>query len=444
MGSKKVRILKYLAMCVAVAIYLVLSGFLLILDFKKENKVAEVIETVPEIRIALKDVTLDEINAGPKRVEYVGNEMVLTDGENETYFGNVEIRGRGNASWLMDKKSYRIKLSEKVNLFELGKIKKWAMISNGTDASSMRNDLGYYVANLLYENYPIRGEFVKFVVDGRSLGLYYMSNLVAIDKNLIDLRDPFGILVEIDDVYCRAEEKYRIAKMSDCISVDDVVMDENIDEALDEFMNEYNEFEKMIQSGNYAGAAEKMDMTSLANYFLLSEFSSNPDAYVTSWFLYKDGKKDKIHAGVGWDFDGAFGNEHWWERDDELYSPTELMARMKILVDGWDDYEGSVKRCKMLNGALISPTMCYVMDMPEFRDLVSEIYQEKLMRHGEELISYIRSTAAYIRDEAVANNELWGKGDFDEAVDYLIWWMEARFDYFDELFGGGWPEPAIL
>ena len=436
-GRKRI---KYVSMLVVTLVCFVGIGLLLFfsLNDKLVNKV------VPEIKIVLNDVTLDKINGGSKRTEYVGNEMFLVNNDNERYFDNVEIRGRGNASWAMDKKSYRIKLPKKVDLLGFKKIRKWAMISNNRDDSLIRNDLGYYVASLLYDDYPIQGEFVKFVVDDKDLGLYYMSRLVTIDKSSIDLRDPLGILVEIDNIYYEAEDKYQKGELFDYISVKDVVVEDNADEALSLFMDDYNEFGRAIVKGDYKTATTIVDMESLAKYYVLSEFSSNLDSYVTSWYLYKDGENDKIHANIGWDFDGAFGNTEWWERNDDIYAPTELMARMKYSVDEWDNYKGDVSRCKLLRETLASPTMCYMVDMPEFRDLVKKTYREKLMGKRGEIISHIRNTADYIRDEAIADNELWGKGDFDEEIDYLVWWVNKRFDYFDELFGWGWPVPTIL
>ena len=58
------------------------------------------------------------------------------------------------------------------------------------------------------------------------------------------------------------------------------------------------------------------------------------------------------------------------------------------------------------------------------------------MGKRDEVLNYISDRASYIREAAVRNNEMWEKGDFDEAVDYLVWWMDKRFDLFDELYGG--------
>ena len=432
--------------CVVVLVGLLLcllGGIFLLFNFSVWKTAGR---TIPKIEITLADTTLDEINSGPKRLGYPDNKMTLNDGKNKYYFDNVEIRGRGNASWMMNKKSYRIKLTRKVNLLGLGKIKKWAMISNYTDNSMIRNALGNFIADLLYDDYPIQGEFINFTVDGKNLGLYYMSELVTVDKSSVDLKDPFGILVELDDVYYETEEKYYVTKLNDHITIGDVTVEDNKDEAMGFFMDDYNIFEKAVKSGDYELMTEVVDAESFAKYYLLGEFSSNLDAYMTSWYLYKDGEEDKIHSNIGWDFDGAFGNRRWWEREgDDLYSPTELMTRMKYTVDGWNDYaENDVNRCDLLYEVLASPTMCYMIGMPEFRELVAEIYQKKLMGKREEIVSYIRNTADYIRDEAIADNELWGKGDFDEEVEYLVWWVDKRFDYFNDLYGGGWPEPIEL
>ena len=435
MGTK---ILKCLAIWVGIIAVFIMICLLLIFGLlSKEKESAGVAKTIPEMKIVLKNTTLDEINGGSKDIKYAGNEMVLVDGDDEYYFDDVEIKGRGNASWLMDKKSYRIRLSERVDLIGLGEVKKWGLISNNVDNSLMRNDLGQFIAGLLYDDYQIHGDFVKLIVDEKNLGLYYITKLASIGKNMIDLKGQLGILAEVDNAYCEEEELYRRSQtMSDCITAKDTVVEENVEEALNIFMGDYNEFEKSISHGDFEVAAERVDMESFAKYFLLSELSSNLDAYVTSWYLYKNDKDDKIYSEIGWDFDGAFGNKDWWGRDEGIYSPIGLMARMKYSVDGWDDTYNNTSRCKLLDETLISPVICYMVAMPKFRDLVNDVYKERLAGKKEEIISYILERADYIRDEAIIDSKLWGKGDFDEEIKYLVWWMEERINYLDELFGG--------
>lgn len=39
------------------------------------------------------------------------------------------IRGRGNSTWICDKKPYKIKLSKKADLFGMGKNKHWVLLA---------------------------------------------------------------------------------------------------------------------------------------------------------------------------------------------------------------------------------------------------------------------------------------------------------------------------
>ena len=76
--------------------------------------------------------------------------------------------------------------------------------------------------------------------------------------------------------------------------------------------------------------------------------------------------------------------------------------------------------------------MCRLVLMPEFRNVVQKKYREKLFGKKEEVINYIEMKADYIRAAANRNNEIWDHGSFEEELEYLIWWVGERFDYFDK------------
>ncbi|MBR0303934.1 MAG: CotH kinase family protein, partial [Clostridia bacterium] len=63
-----------------------------------------------------------------------------TASESVEYNGAIQIKGRGNTSWTMPKKPYRIKLDKKADLFGLGANKNWVLISNYLDESLLRNN----------------------------------------------------------------------------------------------------------------------------------------------------------------------------------------------------------------------------------------------------------------------------------------------------------------
>lgn len=59
------------------------------------------------------------------------------------------VRGRGNITWIADKKPYKIKLSKKAELLGMGKNKHWALIANRYDGSMLRNRIISYISEQL-------------------------------------------------------------------------------------------------------------------------------------------------------------------------------------------------------------------------------------------------------------------------------------------------------
>ncbi len=111
---------------------------------------------LPVMEVSLNGVTLAEVHENGKDVKYTGNTLSVNG---ETY-DDVEFKGRGNFSWITDKKSYRIKFDGKVNLLNMGKAKKWALIANAIDDTLMRNDYAYYLMDVITGGYSMRGEYV--------------------------------------------------------------------------------------------------------------------------------------------------------------------------------------------------------------------------------------------------------------------------------------------
>ena len=265
---------------------------------------------VARINITLNEIELEEVNTGSKETKYDGNRLSLYEGRNVREFSDVQIKGRGNGTWGREKKPYQVKFSEKVDLFGMGKAKKWVLLANAMDATNLRTKTAFYLEDLLGMKYKLQGEFVELYVDGKYEGLYFLTHAVEISKSVVDLRNPMGVLVELDNLYFEGED-YRESKRGDYLVLKDVVSSGNSGVAMQEFMLKYDEFEQAVAEKDYGKVAELVDVESFAQYYLLSEFSVNPDAYWTSFYMYKDGVGDKIHAGPGWDFDLVFANR-WW------------------------------------------------------------------------------------------------------------------------------------
>lgn len=381
---------------------------------------------LPKLEIFLAEVPIEQIDADSKNVKYPHNTAILTTNGDSTTYKNVEIKGRGNGTWAQIKKPYQIKFDHKENLFNLGEDKKWVLLANYLDPTSLRTDTAFYLEKLFDEKYSPQGSFIEFYIDNSYHGLYYLTEKLEIGKSRIDLADPSNILVEIDNLYGAADGCYS-DKNKNCFVVKDSVNPDNEKNNMQEFLNIFNLLMTEIEQKNYENIEKLIDIDSFAKYFLVNEFTANPDAYSTSFFMYLD--KGKIYAGPGWDFDSAFGNKSWVTvgiNTDLLYSPFETMF-LKNYLDKSEETPHTIS---------IVPILYGLMEIPEFSQRVKEIYQETLSGRGDELLEYIKSQAEYIRPAASKDQERWKlKTNFDEEVDYLIDWVAKRYDYFEQTYG---------
>lgn len=391
-------------------------------------------DSFPKLNITLKEVPIEQIYLDEKGTKYPENTVTFTKNNRSTTFNNVEIKGRGNITWIQPKKPYQLKFSEKAGLLEHIPAKKWLLLADYFDDSHLRNALAFYIQNLLAATYPIEGEHTELYIDDVYYGLYYITEKVEIDKYRVELKDDSGIIVELDNLHNNDESCATHSKNGDCFLIHDSINPDNSSIAIDTFTEKFNQLESAVANRDYYSVSEIIDVDSFAKYFLINEFANNPDAYGSSFFLYTDGDEDKIHADAGWDFDLAFGNQKWeFENIDHstFLSPYNTTILKSYLSTNTAPRTSSTKHLDRL-----SPILYDLMDIPEFESRVKEIYQGALSGKGEELLEYIRRQANYIRPAALRDQERWKlKTSFDDEIDYLIDWIAKRYDHFEQTYG---------
>jgi hypothetical protein len=268
------------------------------------------------------------------------------------------------------------------------------------------------------------------------LGLYYLTPKVEIGKARVDLRNPLGVIAEYDTVHNENKKCY-VPKSGGCITVSDLVSKDNESVALADFMKSFDNLMSAAKRGDYLNVSKLADTKSLAIYYILSEFSVNPDAYISSFYFYKDGPEDKIHAGPGWDFDFAFGNRRWsFAKEDEFFSPTFKQFQRRWAFGGseyFDKVSGTTR--VMESDDAISKLLYYMIDMPEFLSQVKIIYREKLMGKKDEIIGLIKDEVAMIKDYVLRDNSRLQFDDFYTELDELMIWITERFKHFDTEYG---------
>ena len=351
--------------------------------------------------------------------------MDVYSGSGVTQYEDAEVKGRGNTTWGQVKKPYQIKFSKKVDLLGMGEAKKWVLLANYFDTSYIRNDVALLLAEMVGIEYNHRGEFVELYVDGDYRGLYYVVQKIEIAKGSVDLRNEGSALFEIDTLH-KAEEECYTTYLGECLVLKDANFGEDTeDELIKKFVADLNEAEKAAENGDFEIVARILDVDSFVKYFLVNEFTVNPDAYTSSFYLYRN-DAGKVAAGPVWDFDFALANRAWsWWTEETFFSPDESMIRKRNAF-GHEGFEEDKNTSKMFY---------YLMDMPEFRNEVKRIFTENMSGRSREVAAAIDNRVERIYYAAINDGLKWDRDEFQTELKELKQWIMQRYKHFEDEYG---------
>lgn len=288
---------------------------------------------------------------GKKPIEsketYLPAFVTLTDETGETALDGVAagVRGRGNYTWTLDKKGYRIKFDKKQAMLGDYKCKSWALLPNYTDKTLLRNYYAFQVARQMDGlDWATDAKLIEVYLNDEYLGVYLLCDQTQVDVNRVNVEKDSpnadtGFLVERDhyawDDPSLAEGRDYFTISDDRLDLGDdkgprplpyVLKEPEYPDASDyatadafeiakaaymaqfEFIKNYiTQAFYAAQRADYATFSKLCDENSFADYFLLDQVLSNYeiDRY-SSFYLHKDAGGELI-AGPVWDFDIAAG-----------------------------------------------------------------------------------------------------------------------------------------
>lgn len=249
----------------------------------------------------------------------------------------IEIRGRGNSTWGLPKKPYRIKFPEKFSPIGLNhaKAKSWVLLAHDMDKSMLRNHLGFELSRILFSSsekyhdaaaldFTPCSQMVNVYSGDNYHGVYQMSDQMEVAKGRIDLdklvaadgSDPVkitgGHLIETN---IHHDEPYPVSFTSS----KGIYMDHKYPKDDDMDISQYKYIEDFIRkaeaalySSNFTdpvnGWRKWFDEKTLADFIIVKEFAGDMDGY-TSTYFYKRRGVDKIFFGPVWDLDKGWNND---------------------------------------------------------------------------------------------------------------------------------------
>lgn len=269
---------------------------------------------------------------------YVKGQLVINpnarfDQEKEPV--SMEIKGRGNSTWGMPKKPYRLKLDSKTKILGLPAAKNWVLLANYADKTLIRTSFAFSLGQMVGADFTPHGIPVEVVMNNQYLGSYLLTEQVEVNENRVNITElkpentsiaqiTGGYLLELDerrdeDFWFETKKKLPFAVKSP----------KEINTAQKNYIKTYmQEAEDVIYSSDFAdpvkGYAKYINVNSFINWFLVQELLKNQDARNYSSMYYYKNRDGKLGMGPLWDFDLAMGNvdysdainpRGWWVRN---------------------------------------------------------------------------------------------------------------------------------
>lgn len=369
---------------------------------------------------------------------YIKATLRYVDAEGEKYYDALGIRGRGNSTWKLAKKPYRIKFDKKQEFLgsDHAKAKSWTLLANYADKSLMRNALAAHIGNFAGQPFVAAAKFVDLFLNGSYIGNYQVSDQVEIRKKRVDIveqEDPMtddsnitgGYLLEIDGFADKEPVKFTTSRgVKITIKSPD---DEIIDPRQISYIKSYiQNFENVLFSADFTdpdkGYRQYVDESTLVSWYVASELTANPDAF-WSTYIYKNQDDPKIYWGPLWDYDIAFNN---------CRRKGDMTSRL-ILKDGF-------------GSDLTGVWLRRMWEDPWFVNAVNEKWK-MMVDEGikQSMLDFIDEKESELTASQVLDGKLWpiNKRVYDEymvfstysaTVDFLRKFVKERVDYLTETF----------
>ena len=429
-------------------------------------------QNIPAMFIETESGSLDAIHADKSHKEK-GKIAVLEDGKVTVDTTLSSIKGRGNSTWKLDKKPYNIKFDKKIDLFGLGKAKKFSLLASRYDPSFLRNTFIYDLSDEIGLYYSSKNQHVDLYVNGEYLGNYLVCESVEVGSSRVDITDLDDLNEEANpgvDVEAAPLAGDRSGSSAGSIKYAD--FQGNPDDISGGYLLEYEfldryepevsgfvtkigqpvvlkspeyaskaqveyissfwqEFEDALYSENGTNSLGKhytdyIDIDSFAKMYIIEELSMDIDAGLSSCYFFKDAKSDKIYASPVWDFDLALGSYTASRYGVSLLDTTKWLVANSY-ISGKNNPTG--RAFYTVFGELFRHD--------EFISAVKKAWKENVLPNlGEEKIAQVKSLASDIAASATMDNFLWRRqlnssyetvnSAFNKEVDYLVSFITNR------------------
>lgn len=373
---------------------------------------------------------------------YIYCTLIYVD-ENDvvTQYDSVSIKGRGNSTWNLSKKPYKIKFNKKEKFLgsKYANAKKWTLLANAGDKTLIRNALTSEMAKWMGMSFAPAAKFIDLTLNGTYQGNYQISDQVEVKNkrvNIVEQDYPLisssnitgGYLLEVDGF---KDGNWFSSSKSVAIRIHYPDEDEIATSQTNYIRTYINNFEKTLFSASFNnpqnGYRAFVDSISMADLYLITEITGNIDGFWSMYF-YKNQNDSLLYFGPAWDYDIAYNNDY-------RIQPTQT----KLMVDeGYGDARTWFKQ--MWN------------DQEWFSKLINRRYNELLDNGLEQFLYQKIDSLTQLIDESQRQNyskwsirtrmyhEILTHSTYDEYITDLKDFIHEHISYLQTAFANRMPQ----
>lgn len=243
----------------------------------------------------------------------------------------TEIRGRGNSTWGMPKKPYKMKLNKKARLLGMSENKHWVLLANYSDKTLLRNAAAFEISKIVGMDWTPLWRPVEVYLNGEYQGLYMLTEHVRVDSERVEMETAGlsgdglngGYFVEIDErlgelhhftLDWKLEKDKSLPQLPVCFVEPEIPTDDQ----KNYLRNYFQKAQDVLYDPGFAdpvkGYAAYLDVDSFIRYFIVEEITKDVDGDMRlSTFMWKP-RDGKLGFPCVWDFDITLGNCDYIEK----------------------------------------------------------------------------------------------------------------------------------
>ncbi len=331
------------------------------------------------------------------------------------------IHLRGNSTSGFPKRPFLIKFRNDVSVCGMPAARSWVLLANYFDQSMLRNALAFRMAEDGSFDWTPRFVFVEFFFNGEYKGTYQLCEKVQVHPNRLALSDE-GWLLEIDGrVNQEKEVFFYTPEMPTAWRIESPKMQWG-DPDVERINQRVLQAEEALFGDNFAqpklGWRKFLDEKSWIDWYLINEITKNYDGNFNSSCYVHTAMDGKLAMGPVWDFDLTCGNIN--SLGDER------------LPQGWH-----IRKTNYYTRLFQDPAFAITV-----RERFAWFYGNR-----ENYYQFLRSQARILKPHVMENDAIWhtlGKyvgpnpvteveyNTYEDYVEFLIGWLEQRFEWMNE------------